>query len=101
MLDLLLLAALSLVAPADGCLTFAFVSNAGPVPGEHEGWRLVRAGRCADILGHEFDVETCGHFDEGWSLERVSRVLFGQPYTVSLLVDLNRLSLADVVTTTE
>ena len=99
MFDLLVLVALSLAAPSDDCLTFAFVGNTGPLPGEDEGWRLVRAGRCADVLGNEFDVEDCGHFDEGWSLKRASRTLFGQPYTVSLFVDLNRLSLVDVLTT--
>jgi len=60
---------------------------------------LVCAGRCSDPLGRQFDVETCGHFDEGWSIKKVSRLLWQKPYVVSLYVDLNQLSVADVLIT--
>ncbi len=99
MADWLLVVAFSVLVPQSGGPSFAFVLNTGPLPNEDEGWNLVGAGRCQDILGTQFDVECLSVTDNDSPLRSLCRRLLGRPYVVSLNVDLNRISPADLLAT--
>ncbi len=90
----------SLFTPLFGPPSFAFVRAWGPVPvAADEGWKLLTADRCIDILGHDFGVEELRHVDTDWTVEKLWRIFRHRPYVVELFVDQNRLSAGDVLTT--
>jgi hypothetical protein len=59
---------------------------------------LAPDGRYSDIKGQEVDVKDFQRRAEEWSVESLKRLLQGRAYVVYLFVDLNQLSLRDVVT---
>lgn len=95
--DLILCLLLTLVANLDGSPTFLFVPNTGPIPDEYAGWYLTRAGMCFDHKCRPFPVE---HATQGvkrdW-FESLSRRICRKPYIVSFFVDLNEMTVADLM----
>jgi hypothetical protein len=76
--------------------TFSFVENTGPLWYEDASWTLVYPGWCVDILGLQVEVEHLAPGPEDWSIKSIWRRLIGRPYYISLFVDMNKLSYADL-----
>jgi hypothetical protein len=74
------------------------VLNYVPWPEVDEQWSLTPQGRYADIRSKEADVKGLQRMDDEWPVKKFVRLLHNCQYVVYLLVDLNRLSLWDVVT---
>jgi hypothetical protein len=87
---------IALIAPLGAPPTIAFVEDTGPLRDEDEGWNLLTPGLCSDILGHAFPVEGLPLGGKDWSIQSLYHLIRGRPYIVSLFVDMNRLSPADV-----
>jgi hypothetical protein len=96
----LFLVASSISTSWEGPPTFLFLPYSW-VEARHldEGWRLVGGGNLADINGHEAPVECLKYVDEEWTVGKLKRLLLGRPYVVSLTVNRNELSTAEVMKT--
>jgi hypothetical protein len=100
---------LNLIAPLYGPPTFKFVPNEGPLPNEDESWHLSRKGYLLDCLhGTEWPLESSlgpegftawKQLEHHCSLKTLYRLMTAEPYTVSVFVAINNVSLADLLAT--
>jgi hypothetical protein len=91
------LLSIALLSPVGVPPTFSFVQNTGPLWYEDESWSLVAPDWCVATLGLQMEVERLGQgLDEDHSIGSMWRRVLGRPYVISLFVDVNKLSYADL-----